>query len=154
MHNLFIPLFTFLVALVGSRLTLSGMKWYRTVKLPKWNPNGKTIGLVWTTIFILAAISALIVWNQYGDQASISVGVLFLLNGILNVLWSYIFFVRHDYTLAVFEASALNITIILLIYIIWPLSVVAALLLLPYFLWISFATFLTCKIKGMNSHQA
>jgi len=151
MHNIIIPLFTFLVALVGSRITTSGLKWYQTINVPKWTPNGKIIGLVWTSIYILAAISALIVWNQYGDQASIGIGMLFLLNGILNALWSYIFFIRHDFTLSVFEASAINITVILLIYSIWPLSLIAALLLVPYFIWVSFATYLTCQIKSLNS---
>jgi tryptophan-rich sensory protein len=150
MHNILIPLFTFLVALIGSRLTSAGMKWYRSIKVPKWTPGGKVIGMIWTAIYILAAVSALIVWNQYGDQASIMVGLLFLLNGILNVLWSYIFFIRHDYTMAVFEMSALNITTVLLIYTIWPLSILAALLFVPYFIWVSLASYLLCKIKSMN----
>jgi len=150
MHNIIIPIYTFLVALVGNRLTNSGMKWYKGLKLPKWTPKGKVIGIVWTAIYFLTAISALIVWNQYGDQASITIGLLFLLNGLLNALWSYIFFLRHDFMLAVFDMSALNITIVLLIFEIWPLSVIAALLLLPYFIWVSFATYLTCQVKSMN----
>jgi benzodiazapine receptor len=150
MYNLVIPLFTLLVALIGSKLTLSGMNWYTTLKLPKWTPQGKVIGIIWTVIFILTAISALIVWNQYGNKASISIGLLFMLNGILNVLWSYVFFVRHNFNLAIFEMSALNITTVLLIYEIWPFSIMAALLLLPYFLWVSVATYLACSIKTMN----
>ncbi len=56
-----IPFFVVIVAWVGRWLTGRGMDWYKTIKLPAWTPSGSVIGMVWTAIFILAAISAVII---------------------------------------------------------------------------------------------
>jgi len=150
MHNIAIPFITLLVGIAGHSLTQSGMEWYKTVKRPRWTPSGGTIGIVWTTIYVFAAISALLVWNLYADKAGIAVSMLFVANAALNLGWSYIFFVRHDFGLAVIEMCLLNLTNLILMYIIWPLSLYAALLLLPYFIWVCFATYLSVIIRKMN----
>lgn len=150
MHNIVIPLFTFLVGLIRYRISKTGSKWFRALKHPKGTPSQKTLEIVWQALYVLAAISALIVWNKFGDEASIWIGLVFLLNGILSCLYCYFFYVKNDFTLSVYELSALNITVILLIYMIWPLSVFAALILLPYFVWASFITYLICKGKKLN----
>jgi len=150
MHNIAIPFITILIAVAGRSLTTNGLIWYKTIKKPSWTPSGMIIGLVWTTIFTLAAISALIVWNLHSEDADISISMLYLANGGLNLLWSYIFFTRHRLGLAIIEATALNITTIILMILIWPFSIVASLLLLPYVLWVSFATYLAAVIWKLN----
>jgi translocator protein len=144
-----IPLITVLVSLVGSWLTDQGMVWYDTLKLPSWTPPGFVIGIVWTVIFILTTISALIVWNRRFFKPTI-IGGYFLLNAALNVYWSFIFFYSGQIAASIWEMIALNLTTLILIVLIWRKSKVAAGLLIPYFLWVTFATYLAYNIWVLN----
>lgn len=146
-----IPLITLLVSSIGSYITSNGMGWYRTIRLPDWTPPGSVIGGVWTTIFILTTISVLLVWTKFPRTSRFQwiIG-LFILNAILNVGWSALFFGLHMMTAAAWEAGILAANVLVLIFLIWAGSRLAAGLLIPYFLWVCFATFLTATIAGMN----
>ncbi|MBW3016168.1 tryptophan-rich sensory protein [Candidatus Woesearchaeota archaeon] len=146
-----IPLITVLVAVVGSFLTSGDMVWYKTLKLPSIAPPGWFIGLVWNVIFILATISALIVWNtmQKHDNFSIIIG-LFVVNALLNVFWSFLFFNQHLILPAVFDAGLLGLSVYALIFFIWRFSPLAAGLLIPYAVWVTFATYLNYLIWLLN----
>ncbi len=151
-NHIVIPLVTVAVAVVGSSFTSSGLgSWYRSIHLPTWTPPGSIIGLVWTTIFILSTASALLLWNGSDSKARLPLLTgLFLLNAALNVLWSYLFFSRHLIGLAVWEAAALDATVIALVVIAWPLSRLASALLMPYAAWGAFATYLTYTVWKLN----
>lgn len=151
-NYLIIPLITIITASLGSWLTNRGLAtWYQTIKLPDWTPAGSVIGTVWTMIFVLSTISALIVWNRhYKGKNFWLIIVFFLINAGLNVLWSFLFFEAHLIGLAIFEAGLLGLSVIVLIILIWPLSVWAAILLLPYAFWVSFATYLTYNVWLLN----
>lgn len=154
LNYIVIPLVTFLTALSGSLLTSRGMRWYKTIKLPSWTPAGSVIGAVWTALFILAAICALIVWNSSlrSEQATRFTWILaiFIINAILNVGWSWLFFNQHWLAAAAAEAAALGLSILALVILIWPGSALAASLLIPYAAWVGFATFLTYTVWTLN----
>lgn len=140
-----------MVAVLGSWLTGQGMEWYDTLNLPGFTPPGYVISIVWTIIFILGTVSALLFWNKAKKGRDFGrVAWLFSLNAVLNVLWSYVFFVNHSLGLAVLEMTLLNLTTLLLMTLIKKTSKTAALLLLPYFLWVSFATYLAYQIWMLN----
>lgn len=140
-----------LLSFAGGQFTSSGMAWYRTIKLPSWTPEGSVIGIVWTAIYILSAASAIIVWNVFaGDSKFPLIALLFLLNAAFNLAWSYIFFARQMIGPAILDCLAIEITLLILIPMIWEKSHVAALLLLPYALWVGFATYLNYSIYIMN----
>jgi len=148
-----IPLITVLTAGIGSLLTSGGMSWYKSINLPSWTPAGSIIGAIWTTIFILSAASALIVWNTSANmgQTRLSwIAGVFIANAVLNVLWSYLFFNQHLIAPAIFEAGILGLSVIALIVLIWPISELAALLLFPYAGWVCFATYLTYSVWLLN----
>lgn len=146
-----IPLIAIITAITGSFITSSGMNWYKTIKLPTWTPAGSIIGAVWTILFILAAASALIVYNQQSTNKNLKIIIIiFLVNAVLNMIWSLLFFGWHFMGLAVGEAALLGLSVLALIILIWPASIIAALLLLLYFLWTSFATFLTYSVWLLN----
>ena len=147
-----IPLVTVLVSLLGQRFTSSGLEaWYKTLTLPSWTPSGGVIGAVWTTIFILATASALILWNAPAAKGRLPVlAAAFLANAALNVLWSWIFFAQHRLTLAGWEAILLDLSVIVLIVLAWPVSRLAATLLVPYAAWVAFASYLTFTVAKLN----
>lgn len=152
LNYIIIPLVTFLTALLGSLLTSGGMNWYKTIGKPSWTPDGSLIGTVWTIIFILATISALIVFNKIPHDSRFKwIIAIFILNAVLNVLWSFLFFNQHLLGPAIFEAGLLGLSVLALIISIWPGSHLAASLLIPYAAWVFFATFLTYKVWSLNS---
>jgi tryptophan-rich sensory protein len=145
-----IPLVTILVAYIGGRLTARSVAtWYRTLHKPSWTPQGSVIGAVWTVLYILAAISALIVWNL-STPVPLIVATLFILNAVVNVLWSYVFFYLHKMGPAIWVCLFLDLTIVLLIWLIAPLSTLAAWLLVPYAAWVTFASYLNYRVWAMN----
>jgi len=150
-NYIIIPLITILVSLIGSFVTSRGMNWYKTINLPEITPPGQLIGTVWIILFILATISALIVWNTAQKTNNFKLIIaLFVINAFLNVLWSSIFFGAHWIGPAIIEAGLLGLSVILLIIYIWPVSKLAAGLLIPYAGWVAFATYLTYTIWSLN----
>ena len=146
-----IPLITLIVAFSGSFLTSGGMAWYKTIKLPKIAPPGYFIGIVWTIIFILTTISALLFWNKAPrDSRFNTIAIIFLINAFLNVFWSYLFFNQHQILASIIEMIILDITVIVLIFFLWPISKLASYLLMPYAAWVAFATYLAYRILLLN----
>jgi benzodiazapine receptor len=146
-----IPFLALFTALLGSAITSNGMSWYQTINLPDIAPPGVFIGLVWTVIFILSAISILFFWNKSPRDERFKVVVyVLILNIILNVFWSWLFFGQHEIGAAFFDAVALDIVTIGLMILIWPVSRFSSLLFLPYVVWVAFASYLNYLIWILN----
>lgn len=151
LNYILIPIVVFLTAFIGSTLTNPNSSWYIALKLPSFAPPGYVIGMVWTVIFILCAISAIIMWNKIPHSTLFwwIIG-LFIANAILNIGWSFLFFNQHLILASIFEMILLEASTIAIIILAWPLSRLAAALLLPYAAWVAFATFLTINILRLN----
>ncbi|MCL5733281.1 MAG: tryptophan-rich sensory protein [Patescibacteria group bacterium] len=151
-NYLVIPLIVIIIAIWGGLITSGGMVWYETIKLPAWTPSGVAIGIVWMVIFVLSAASALIIWNKKSkrDQKFWIIILIFILNALLNILWSNLFFGRGLIGLAAIEAVVMDLTVIALVALIWPLSKLASSLLLPYAGWVIFAIYLNYVIWILN----
>jgi len=146
-----IPLIVIAVSIIGSFATNSGMEWYDTINLPSFTPLGSVIGAVWTMIFILCAISVLIIWNKIKhDKIFRIIIVLFLFNAFLNIFWSVLFFNQQMIQASLIEIFILNATTLALIILVWPRSKLASALLIPYFGWVSFASYLLYNIWQLN----
>lgn len=147
-----IPLITILVAFLGSLLTTSGMNWYDTELIrPEITPPDWAFPLAWNLIFILTTIAALVVYNKSQGKRRLGIVIFFIANAVLNVLWSLLFFKYHLILPAFIEMIVLNLTTVVLIAINCKVSKLASWLLLPYFLWVSFATYLTYLIYQLNN---
>lgn len=146
-----IPLVTIATAAIGSSFTDANSSWYRSLNFPSFAPPGYVIGIVWTIIFILTMISALLVWNGIVSRRNLSlIGWLFILNAVLNITWSWLFFNQYLIAPAIIEAACLGVSVIVLIAFIAPISRLSAWLLAPYAIWVSFATYLTYSIWLLN----
>lgn len=158
-----IPLIVIAVALVGSALTSSGMDWYGGIIKPELTPPKWVFPIAWNLIFIATAASAIIFWNKATElkvlwfhfhkrlnDKNLWITILFLANAILNILWSYLFFSQQLVLWAFVEMIFLEATIIALIVMLRPTSRLSAYLLLPYAIWVGFATYLTYMIHTVN----
>ncbi len=139
------------VAMAGGLLTEIG-PWYRDLVKPSWQPPNWLFGPAWTLIFALSATAGVRAWQASRDAAERrAVAVAFVVNGVLNVLWSLLFFrLRHpDWALA--EVVLLWLSIVWLIAVCGRRAGVAGWLLAPYLAWVSFASVLNLAIVRLNA---
>jgi len=138
------------VAMCGGLLTEIG-PWYRGLRKPSWQPPDWAFAPAWTLIFALAATAAVLGWYAAPDvQARRLVVGLFLANGVLNILWSLLFFKLRRPDWALIEVVLLWLSILALILFLWPLSYHAGWAMVPYLVWVSFAAFLNLTIVRLN----
>ena len=136
---------------VGGALTRLG-PWYFGLSKPPWQPPGWLFGPAWATIMALAAYAAATGWERAGSPGERGLIVaLFLLNGALNILWSALFFNRQRPDWALAEVPVLWLSIVAPMAVLWPVSHMASLLLLPYALWVAFAAVLNRDIVRRNA---
>jgi len=140
-----------IISFLGSGVTTSNLDWYNNLELPAYTPDGSIIGIIWTIIFILLFLSISIYYNRaFRNKRFYFVLILFVVNGILNALWSFLFFGAHLIGAAILEMIILEITTISLIILIRPTSKLASILLYLYAIWVGFATILAYNILTLN----
>ena len=147
-------LFTTLSAAVLGGLVSGGRgnTWYDALEKPALTPPDLVFGLVWPLLFILMAAGALIVLYEAGSYylANSPLGIYYTMLG-LNVAWSYAFFGFHDVPLAMGVLTALWLSIVAMMQDFWRYSHRAALLQIPYLVWVTFAGYLNLSIMLANS---
>lgn len=139
-----------LVAVIGQVLTVID-EWYFSLKKPGWKPPDWTFGVIWTTIFILGSIALYRGWTLAPDAASqwLLAG-LFVVNGVLNIAWNILFFSWKRPDWALVETYFLIASVLTPIFYLMQIDTLAALLLIPYALWVSVACYLTYEIVQLN----
>lgn len=125
--------------------------WYRTVAKPSWNPPDYVFGPVWTTLYVLMAIAAWLVWQPQGFKAASVPLTLFAVQLVLNCGWSWIFFSMHQIGWAFAEIVVLWLAILATIILFFRRSSIAGALLVPYLAWVSFALALNFAIWRLNT---
>lgn len=136
---------------IGGALTTLG-PWYDGLRKPSWQPPGWLFAPAWTTIFALAAYAGVKSWDASSSSAEQARVIgLFTVNGVLNMLWSLLFFKLQRPDWALLEVVALWLSIVALIVGLAPLSERASVALLPYLIWVSFAAVLNRTIVRMNA---
>lgn len=141
---------TIVVAIAGAVLTETGA-WYDTLKKPAWKPPDWAFGPVWTTIFVLAVIATALAWQaSAGTGARPLIFWALAINAIVNIAWSGIFFKMRRPDWALREVVLLWFSVLSLVIVLGSASTWAGILLLPYLLWVSIASFLNLRIVQMN----
>lgn len=136
------------VAAFGSQFT-PGF-WYQQLAKPGFTPPGWVFGPVWTILYIMMAVAAWQVWRDRGFGGARPALGLFVLQLLLNGLWSFLFFGLKQPGLAFAEIVLLWLAILGTLMKFWRLAPAAGLLLLPYWLWVSFAAVLNFALWRMN----
>lgn len=138
------------VAVLGGLATEIG-PWYYALKKPSWQPPDWLFGPVWTMIYALTTVAGLKAAMAAPDGAARrGIVIAFAINAFFNVLWSLLFFRLHRPDWALVEVGFLWASIVGLMVVTGRYRRLAALLLLPYLLWVSFAAFLNYTIVQLN----
>ena len=135
---------------VGAVTTELG-PWYRSLNKPWWQPPDWLFGPAWTAIFALTAASAVYAWRSTDSKpARENIILLFLTNGVFNILWSALFFRFKRPDWALIEVGALWASVLIPILVLSRYSKKAAWFLVPYISWVTFAGILNYKIVQLN----
>lgn len=125
--------------------------WYNYLNKPSFSPPGWAIGTVWIVLFFLMGISLYLVLISNKDRKLKKEAIeLFILQMILNILWSILFFGLQNPLLALVEIALLWFAILFTIIYFYRISSWASALLLPYISWVSFAAFLNFVFWKLN----
>jgi benzodiazapine receptor len=140
---------TFGAAYIGSRFPVD--EWYTALSKPSWNPPNWLFGPVWSVLYLLMAISVWLVWKKEGFQAAFIPLSIFLLQLILNAAWSWLFFGLHELGIAFIEIMVLWLSILVCIIMFWRMVPISGILLVPYLLWVTFASILNYTLWQLNT---
>lgn len=138
--------------IIGSLFTAPSIDgWYVGIVKPALNPPAWVFGPVWTTLFVLMGIAAFLIWKKGLNRKDVKIALgIFLVQLILNTLWSIIFFGLRSPGGAFIEVILLWLAILATIIAFAKISKPAAWLLAPYILWVSFAAYLNYSIWILN----
>lgn len=141
-----------LVGILGSVFTVSSIPtWYATLNKPSFAPPNWIFGPVWTTLYLLMGVAFYLIWKQGWKKKKVkTAGMFFLAQLGLNFLWSPIFFGLRSPLMALVVIIAMWALIVMTMKKFYPLSRLAFYLLVPYLLWVSFATILNAAIVVLN----
>ena len=144
----FILLITFLASGIGGFTTANFKEpWYSQIILPSFNPPSWVFGPVWTILYILMSIAIWRIWIKYYDNKILN---LYFFHLFFNMIWSIIFFGFHQIGLALLDLFIILIFIVLLMKIYYSKDKISFSLMVPYFLWSSYALVLNFNIFILN----
>ena len=145
-------LITLLIGFVASMFTRPGIAgWYSTLNKPVFNPPSWVFAPVWTCIYVPIAIAAYLVWERRNNSTNyLTTRTVYILQLALNFSWSIVFFGLHEIAGGLLVIILLWIMIVLNVRWFGKFSKTASWLLLPYFLWVSFAAILNYSIFSLN----
>ncbi|MBW3014172.1 tryptophan-rich sensory protein [Candidatus Woesearchaeota archaeon] len=141
-----------IAGVIGAIFTSPSVRtWYTTIQKPSFSPPNWIFGPVWTTLFILMGISLFLIWDKGLKNKNVKTALIFfIIQLVLNTLWSILFFGLKNPLYAFIELIVLWVMILLTIITAYKVSKPAAYLLIPYILWVSFAGFLNLMIILLN----
>ena len=124
--------------------------WYRELNQPSFNPPDQVFGPVWTILYLLMGISCYRIWLLPDSRKKNIALFVYAVQLLLNFGWSFLFFYFHLIGWALVEIVILWLSIFFMIRLFLPLDRIAALLNIPYLLWVSFATALNAAYYYLN----
>ncbi len=136
---------------LGSLFTTPAIPtWYQTLNKPFFTPPNWIFSPVWICLFILMGLSLYFVWRRTDHPTFKIAFVFFLVQLILNILWSIVFFGLRSPLLGLVDIVLLWIAILFTIFHFFKVSKFSGVLLLPYLVWVSFATLLNFSLWILN----
>lgn len=140
------------VGIVAGLFTATGIdSWYEAIKKPEWQPPSYVFGPVWTVLYIMMGIAFYLIWTTPAGKKLKRIAItLWCIQLIFNFFWSFIFFKQHQIDWALGEILVLWFFILLTTIYFFRISRAAGWLMIPYILWVSFASVLTWSIYQLN----
>lgn len=149
---------SFAVAAIGSIATAGNVDgWYATAQKASWNPPNVLFGPVWTALYLLMSVAAWLVWRRRHSANVRPALTVYVVQLVLNGIWTPVFFGLYPVMGPAALWTALVIIVLLDVAVLvtmlrfWPVRKVAAVMLIPYWAWVLFATTLNAALAVLNS---
>jgi len=143
-------LLCFAAAGIGAVASIHAAEFYGQLKQPAWAPPAAVFGPVWTVLYALIGGSAWLVWRRSGICVAPFALTLFIVQLVLNALWSWLFFAWHKGGMAFVDVILLWAVVASTLIAFWRHSKVAGVMLVPYLLWVTFAAALNYSVWQLN----
>lgn len=152
------PLTSLILGSLGSLFSAGSIPtWYKTLKKPSLNPPNWIFGPMWTILYLLIGFSGYLIWKEDNDVINgkySTAWAIYAIHLLLNYLWTPLFFGMHKLFLSLCDILLLDVSIIVNIWAFYQINPTAAYLMIPYFLWVIFASYLNYSIWSLNSTPA
>ncbi len=135
---------------LGAVASVNAVSFYAELNQPSWAPPAGVFGPVWTVLYVLMAVAAWLVWREAPSRARRTALVVFVLQLAVNALWSWLFFAWHQGAWAFADVLLLLGLIVLTMVLFRRVRPLAAWLLVPYLVWVAFASALTWAVWQAN----
>ncbi len=140
----------FVAGALGAVASVDAPAFYAQLTKPEWAPPAGVFGPVWTALYALMGVSAWLVWRERSSPGRNGALLLFVVQLAVNALWSWLFFAWRQGALAFIEVLLLLALIAGTLVAFWRVRRLAAVLLVPYIGWVSFACALTWSVWRSN----
>jgi tryptophan-rich sensory protein len=141
---------SFATAALGGFASINAASFYGQLVQPPWAPPAWLFGPVWTALYVLMGVSAWLVWRKHGFRGAGAALAIYAAQLVANALWSWLFFAWQQGAMAFAEIVVLWLLVALTIRMFWRLHRTAAILLVPYLAWVSFAAALNFALWRLN----
>jgi tryptophan-rich sensory protein len=141
---------TAITAAAGTIASLDAASFYAQLARPSWAPPAGAFGPVWSVLYLLMAIAAWLVWREPPSSQRTYALTLFVVQLVLNALWSWLFFAWHLGALSLVDVLALLVLIVAMLTAFWRTRPLAGVLIVPYLAWVAFASELTFVVWRAN----
>jgi benzodiazapine receptor len=141
---------SFAAAAVGGVASANAGDFYQQLVRPGWAPPPWLFGPVWSVLYLLMGIAAWLVWRERGWRGARVALTLFVVQLAANALWTWLFFAWRRGALAFGKILLLWVLIVATLVAFWRVRRLAGLLLVPYLLWVTFASALTLAVWRLN----
>ena len=141
---------TFLTAALGALASAHAAEFYAALQLPSWAPPASVFGPVWSGLYLLMAVAAWIIWRDRHITKCTDALVLYSVALVPNVLWSWLFFNWHLGLWALVDVTVLWILVALTVRAFWRIRPLAGWLMVPLWVWVSFAGVLNAAVWKAN----
>ncbi|MBS2970187.1 tryptophan-rich sensory protein [Metabacillus sp. KIGAM252] len=151
-RSILIFVITYALFLISGFLFQIDQSWYDALNKPAWTPAGGTIGMIWSILFACIAASITIIDRKAGGLNNLKPAfwIILIVNYLSNQLFSFFQFSQKNLGLATIDCAIVAISAIILTVFAFNIQKIAGILLVPYVLWTSFATFLSFMFYSMN----
>jgi tryptophan-rich sensory protein len=139
-----------LLGAIGGLWAGGNSDWYKNLNKPKFNPPSWVFAPVWTLLFTLMGIALYFVWMSPSSNLRTFALILFGVQFLFNILWSFSFFDLENPIYGLINIFVLDILILMTGFYFFRVSLVSGYLLIPYFIWTGFASFLNWTIFRLN----
>lgn len=141
---------TFLAAGIGAIASADAGTFYAQLQRPAWTPPAAAFGPVWSLLYLLMGVAAWLVWQEPAAAGRRTALGLFVVQLVVNALWTWLFFAWQLGALAFVDAVLLALLVAATLATFWRVRRLAGLLLLPYLAWVGFACVLTWRLWRDN----